>query len=245
MLSENTNTFTKENLNQYLNALGKEYRKLKGKGIPAEIILVGGAAIIANYGFRDMTTDIDAFIQAASSMKDAINHVGDQYGLPNGWMNADFCYTASYTDKLSECSEHYRTFANVLDVRTVGAEYLIAMKLRSGRQYKNDMSDIVGILSEHEMHEMPITLERIRSAVIRMYGSWDVLPEISKTFIEDVMASKNYAAIYAQTVANEKESKETLIRIEEDYPGEITEDNVNDILKELRKRQQEKSESTD
>ena len=49
----------------------------------------------------------------------------------------------------------------------------------------------------------------------------------------------------AQTVANEKESKETLIRFEEDYPGAATEDNVNDILKALRKRQQEKSESTD
>lgn len=241
MLSESTNTFTKENLNQYLNALAKEYRKLNGKGMPAEIILVGGAAIIANYGFRDMTTDIDAFIQAASSMKDAINHVGDQYGLPNGWLNEDFRHTDSYTDKLSEFSEHYRTFANVLDVRTVGAEYLIAMKLRSGRQYKNDMSDIVGILSEHEIREKPITLEQIRLAVIHMYGSWDVLPEISKTFIEDVMASKNYATIYAQTVANEKESKETLIRFEEDYPGATTKDNVNDILKALHKRQQEKN----
>lgn len=45
----------------------------------------------------------------------------------------------------------------------------------------------------------------------------------------------------AQTVANEKESKETLIRFEEDYPGAATEDNVNDILKALRKRQQERN----
>ena len=45
----------------------------------------------------------------------------------------------------------------------------------------------------------------------------------------------------AQTVANEKEPKETLIRFEEDYPGATTEDNVNDILKALRKRQQERN----
>ena len=42
--------------------------------MPAEIILVGGAAILVNYGFRAMTTDIDAIIHAASSMKNAINN---------------------------------------------------------------------------------------------------------------------------------------------------------------------------
>ena len=44
MSSENTNTFTKENLNTYLSELGKQYRKLCGKAVEAEIILVGGAA---------------------------------------------------------------------------------------------------------------------------------------------------------------------------------------------------------
>lgn len=72
MSSENSNYFTKNNLDEYLKELGKEYRRLNGKSMPAEIILIGGAAIIANYGFRDMTTDVDAVILAASSMKDAI-----------------------------------------------------------------------------------------------------------------------------------------------------------------------------
>lgn len=48
MSSENTNYFTKENLDDYLKELGKEYRRLNGKSMPAEIILIGGAAIIAN-----------------------------------------------------------------------------------------------------------------------------------------------------------------------------------------------------
>lgn len=30
------------------------------------MILIGGASVLVNYGFRDMTTDIDAVIQAAS-----------------------------------------------------------------------------------------------------------------------------------------------------------------------------------
>jgi len=83
-------SFTKENLDTYLKELGKEFRKLNGTKMPAEIVLIGGAAVLANYGFRELTYDIDAIILASSAMKDAINHVGDKMGLPSGWLNADF-----------------------------------------------------------------------------------------------------------------------------------------------------------
>lgn len=56
------------------------------------MILIGGASVLLNYGFRNMTTDIDAMIQAASGMKDVINTVGDRFGLPKGWLNTDFQY---------------------------------------------------------------------------------------------------------------------------------------------------------
>jgi hypothetical protein len=58
--------------------------------MPAEIVPVGGAAILTNYGFRDMTADIDAVIHAVSSMKDAINHASDRFNLPNGWWLGQF-----------------------------------------------------------------------------------------------------------------------------------------------------------
>jgi hypothetical protein len=80
MSSERNFEFTKENIDLYLKAVAKEYRKQVGKGMPAELILIGGASVLLNYGFRNMTTDIDAVIQAASSMKDAINKVGDRFG---------------------------------------------------------------------------------------------------------------------------------------------------------------------
>ena len=53
-------SITKENLDTLLKELAKEFRKLNGTKTPAEIILVGGAAVIANYGFRELTNDIDA-----------------------------------------------------------------------------------------------------------------------------------------------------------------------------------------
>ena len=53
---------TKDNINEILKDLGKEYRKLNGKYMPAEIVMVGGGAILAKYGFRDLSYDIDATI---------------------------------------------------------------------------------------------------------------------------------------------------------------------------------------
>ena len=63
--------FTKENLDYYLKELAKEFRKRNGAKLSAEIVLIGGAAVLANYGFREMTYDIDAIITASSVMKEA------------------------------------------------------------------------------------------------------------------------------------------------------------------------------
>lgn len=53
---------TKDNLDICLKELAKEFRKKSGNKVPAEIILVGGASILINYGFREMTYDMDAII---------------------------------------------------------------------------------------------------------------------------------------------------------------------------------------
>lgn len=82
--------FTKEDIDIFLKELAKEYRKLTRKKMKAELILIGGASILVNYGFRNMTTDIDAIIQAPTAMEDAINIVGNRFGLPKGWLNSDF-----------------------------------------------------------------------------------------------------------------------------------------------------------
>ena len=108
MSSSGKITFTKSDLDMYLKELAKEYRRLGGRKLPAELVLIGGASVLINYGFRDMTTGIDAVIRAASTMKEAINHVGDKFGLPNGWMNEDFRKTDSYSPKLAQYSAYYK-----------------------------------------------------------------------------------------------------------------------------------------
>jgi hypothetical protein len=210
--------------------------------MPAEIILIGGASILANYGFREMTYDMDAIISASSVFKDAINRVGDRYGLPNGWLNTDFIRTKSYTPKLIEFSVYYKTFSGVLTVRTVAAEYLIVMKLMSGRRYKNDLSDVVGILNEHSITGKLLTYEKIDKAVCNLYGSWDGISSESREFIVSVMKQPDYTALYERYRESESHSKNILLEFQREYPNYVNEDNINTILEKAKRKKQFKGD---
>ncbi len=230
--------FTKENLDSCLKELAKEFRKRNGTKMPAEIILIGGASILINYGFREMTYDVDAIIKSSGAMKDAINTVGDRLRLSVGWLNTDFVNTNSYTPRLVEYSKYYKTFANILQIRTVSAEYLVAMKLMAGRQYKNDLSDIVGVLIEQEERNEPLTFDIIQKAIIDLYDSYDRIPEDSRIFIEAVCKKEDLHVFYKQCRELEQENEDALVGFREDYPGVLSGDNLADILKTARAKKQ-------
>lgn len=228
--------FTKENLDMYLKELAKEFRKNNGNKMPAEIILIGGASILINYGFREMTYDMDAIINSSSAMKDAINIVGGRLGLPLGWINTYFMNTNSYTPRLVGVSKYYKTFSNILQIRTVSAEYLVAMKLMAGRQYKNDLSDIVGIIIEQEERGDILTLERIKKAIIDLYDEYEMIPYNSRSFIEAIYKQSNLKDFYRQCREMELDNKDVLVEFQDDYQGELTEDNLEKILNVAREK---------
>lgn len=233
---------TKENLDSYLKAVAKQFRKLNGKTMPAEITLIGGASILVNYGFRDSTYDVDALIQASSSMKDAINYVTDTMGLPNGWLNEDFKNTKSYTPRLVNYSKYYRTFSNVVTVRTITGEYLVAMKLMAYRQYKHDISDIVGVLREQQKAGDPLSYERIEKAVTDLYDGWENLPADAQTMIRSILDNEDLDALFEAYVNEEAAAKDALLTFEDQYPDVLKEDNLTDILNHLMVREREQEE---
>ena len=181
-----------------------------------------------------MTADVDAIIHAASSMKDAINRVGDKFNLPNNWLNRDFVKTVSYSPKLDKVSVYYKTYSNVLTVRVVTDEYLVAMKLRSGRKYKNDLSDIIGILADHEDNNNSLSMDMIDNAVNELYGGWNDFPEDSKPFIETAIRNGNFEEIYTSVKTEEKNSREILIAFDRGYENVLDASNTEDILKTLK-----------
>ena len=232
-------SFGKDQIDGYLKEVAKQYKKLNRKGMPAEITLIGGASILINYGFRKSTYDIDALIHAASSMKDAINYVTDTMGLPNGWLNDDFKYTTSYSQRLREFSKYYRTFSNIVTIRTISGEYLVAMKLKAFRQYKHDISDIVGILREHVHSDDPLTFERIDKAVKDLYDGWESMPDSALSMIQSILADEDMDALYDAYAQEESAAKDALLTFEDQYPDVLKEDNLSDILSHLMAKQKE------
>ena len=228
---------TKENLDTYLKEVAKQFRKLNKKAMPADITLIGGASILVNYGFRDSTYDVDALIQASSAMKDAINYVTDALGLPNGWLNEDFKNTKSYTPRLVKYSKYYRTFSNIVTIRTITGEYLVAMKLMAYRQYKHDISDIVGILREQQRSGNPLTFEQIDKAVTDLYDGWGNMPENAQVLIQSILENDDMDALYEAYANEEAAAKDALITFEDKYPDVLKKDNLSDILKYLIDRQ--------
>ena len=233
MSFDSSKVFTKQNLDLVFRDLSKEYKRLGGRKIPVDIVLIGGAAIIEGYGFREMTTDIDALLPDLSIMQEAINRVGDLHGFPNGWLNADFMKTASYSHRLYQYSVPYKTFNQVLNVRMVTGEYLVAMKLRSGRQYKNDLSDIIGILAEHKKAGSPLSYQQIEEAVINLYGSWENFPEESIHFIKQALALDDPTAAYKTIRDNEAQNGMELTDFQEKYPGVLSEKSINSVITNL------------
>ena len=113
------------------------------------------------------------------------------------------------------------------------------MKLMAGRQYKNDLSDIVGVLIEQEERNEPLNFEKIQEAVIDLYDSYDRIPENSRTFIEAVYKKEDLHAFYKQCREIEQENKDVLVGFQENYPGVLNGDNLADILKAARAKKQQ------
>ena len=139
-------------------------------------------------------------------------------------------------EKMNDQDYYILTLAAIVTIRTVAAEYLIAMKLRSGRQYKSDLSDILGVLAEHEKRGTPISMDQIHKAVADLYGGWESLPETSQAFIENVMEDGRFEELYEQTVSGEKEVGALLVQFEQNYPNVVTGKNVNEIAGNLQKK---------
>ncbi len=200
-------SFSKEEIDHYLYLLAREYKRRNRKSKRVELVLVGGASVLVNYGFRDSTTDIDAMILADSVMKETIYAVAEKEHIPDGWLNADFQRSGSYSKSLFEHSEYYKTFAKVLEVRTIRGEYLLAMKLMSGRNYKRDLSDIVGIIECSKEEGNEITLEKIDKAMEDLYGGWDMVDDYVKAVFQAALSDPDAWKKYEELVAEEDFNK--------------------------------------
>ena len=223
----------KDQIDIYLKELAKEFKRITSRKVNAEIIIVGGGSVMINYDFRMNSVDIDAFGTSEEAIKSAARVVAERYNLPNDWLNDDFKKTKSYSPKLREYSVHYRTYSNVLEFRTIKREYLIAMKMASARKYKNDLSDIIGILYCHYNAHDEISFKEVEKAVLELYGSWNNISDETKIFVKTAISNKSFIEGYKHQKENEQKIKNSLIAFENDYPDVANESNIDDIISKL------------
>jgi 5'-deoxynucleotidase YfbR-like HD superfamily hydrolase len=108
------------------------------------------------------------------------------------------------------------------------------MKLMSGRKYKNDLSDIIGILLEHKGIGDPISAERIDKAVHDLFGDWSSIPKNSVDFIDLVIDNDDHEALYKEFRNTEDSNREILSEFISKYPAVVSDDNVDEILVKAR-----------
>lgn len=230
---------TRANAMDIIRRFAKEYRKALGKS-PYEIIIVGDGSIMLNYKFRDATQGLDVILRTASGIKDVIARFADENNLPRDWMNTDFIKTASYSDALMEASRHYCWLNNqTLEIRTVSGIDLIAMKMIAHRDYRNDISDVIGIMIEEAENGHTITYEEIEGAYHKLYHK---LPEslIQGQFRELCSKSTDeLKAFFNCQRASESIVGDPLITyIENGVP--VNTKNVADVVARIRKRMNRK-----
>lgn len=216
--------FNRGNIDHYLYLIAKEYKKQNRNNPEAEIILIGGASMLLNYNFRDTTSDLDAILHASSTMKNVIDKIGEENKLSDNWLNDDFKRTKSYSPKLVECSKFYKKFCQCLTVRTVSEEYLLAMKIRSNREYKHDKSDIIGIIKEHIEKDNPLNFNVINEAYLTLYN--EKIPDDFAIQLKAILNNENLEDLFYETIDEEKINQNALIIANQKYENRITDENA-------------------
>jgi len=124
---------TRKDMLLYLEELNSRLTNINRS---CDIILFGGAAMALIYEARDATRDIDAKYRSSVELRKLIKDIADDFGIDGAWLNNDGEHYV--TDKMPVSL--YLELTN-LNIYTVTADCLLAMKLTSARMDSNDMDD--------------------------------------------------------------------------------------------------------
>ena len=127
--------------------------KLAENNLTLDITCAGGF-VLQKLGIR-ATMDVDAFFSASSKIDSIINSVGEELGIneeDENWLNNSIANMNREPSK--QYKEPYKSYSN-LNVFTVTPEYLIGMKLNSGRE--KDFKDVSLLIQKLDL-QSPVQL---------------------------------------------------------------------------------------
>jgi hypothetical protein len=149
----------------HLRQLGAE---LAARGLKGEMLIVGGAAMCLVHSARDMTKDIDALYEPKEAINQVAAIIAERENIPADWLNdgvKGFIGANAPTEPFIALEG--------LNIQTVSAEYLLAMKLMSARYGEKDYGDIRFLLKK-----LGITTAEHAEKLVRSYFIQDnILPK--------------------------------------------------------------------
>lgn len=116
-----------EDIREAFEALARELQQTDAK---AELVIVGGAALVLLFNARESTKDVDAFFvrPEAATVRLAAEHVAAELGLPDDWLNDN---AKGYLVGLTKGDLLYKS--EFLAVYAATLPQLLAMKLSAWR----------------------------------------------------------------------------------------------------------------
>ena len=156
---------TIKQISELLNQLSDELKKLNLNG---EMLLTGGAAMCLVHEARDMTKDIDALYESKNTINELAAMIAEREDLPGDWLNDSvkgFVGANAPTEKFLSLSN--------LQIYTVSAEYLLAMKMMSAGYGEKDHDDIVFLTDKLRISSAGHTADILQS----FYPSSRILPK--------------------------------------------------------------------
>lgn len=138
-----------------MKLFGELSEELERQGLRGHIYLVGGAALVAGYGRKRSTHDVDAkIVYEKQGVTEAAKRLAEKHDLPTNWLNEN----ATRFIPHKEDSQAATVFNSPgLVVTGASAKHLLAMKIDAGRP--EDIEDIKWLLEQLRIENIDEAVE--------------------------------------------------------------------------------------
>ena len=138
-----------------MELFGELSEELERQGLRGHVYIVGGAALIAGYGRKRSTHDVDGrIVYEKRGVMEAARRLAEKHDLPTNWLNENATLFMPHTDD-SQATTVFNSPALV--VTGASARHLLAMKIDAGRA--EDVEDIQWLLDELRIENLDEAIE--------------------------------------------------------------------------------------
>lgn len=155
--------------------------RLAGKGVMGTITVYGGSAMVIAWQVRESTRDIDAVFVPAGAIRKESEILGDELGLPRGWLNEGVKGFLAHRGQ-RKTKKPFLELSN-LNIFLPTPEYLLAMKVMAARvgESQEDTSDTIFLIKKMKL-KTPLQVFKI---VENYYPRKQILPK-TQFFVESI-----------------------------------------------------------